>query len=49
MDSSGLRVLLELEVDLTAAGRRLELHHVSPLVGRLLSVTGLDSRLLPDA
>jgi anti-anti-sigma factor len=47
MDSSGLRVLLEIEVDLAADDRRLELHHVSSLVGRLLAVTGLESRLLP--
>ena len=41
MDSSGLRVLLELHERAGHAGRRLVLHTPSPSVTKLLDVSGL--------
>ncbi|MEU9044749.1 MULTISPECIES: STAS domain-containing protein [unclassified Kitasatospora] len=49
-DSTGLNVLLRAHLDAQAAGLRLELAGPSPVVARLLAVTGADTvlRIHPD-
>ena len=40
-DSSGIRVLLALQADTEARGRKMVLRHLQPIVARVLEVTGV--------
>ena len=46
MDCRGLRVILTQRLRMTEAGGSIHLHHASPVVRRLMQVTGLTDILL---
>jgi anti-sigma B factor antagonist len=48
MDSSGLRVIIELHQRAEADSRRLVLRSPSPAVGRLIEISGLSDHLNVD-